>query len=94
MFQVTVSLPSGHSERFSVPESSTVGDLKSLAKEAFGVGFLKLLTAEGHALSPQKPLQEVVQHGDHLTAISLQAKLTASGWVPWLRSPRKIMSHG
>ena len=35
MFQVTVALPSGYSEKFSIEQSSTVGDLRRLAQKSF-----------------------------------------------------------
>ena len=43
MFQLTVSLPSGRSEKLFVPRSSAVGDLKLLAQKTFGQGFLRLV---------------------------------------------------
>ena len=56
MLQVTVALPSGRSEKLSLP-SSTVGDLKVLAQKTFGQGFLRL-TADGHILKDlSQPLQ-------------------------------------
>ena len=35
MLQVTVALPSGRGEKFSLPQSSKVGDLRVLAQNFF-----------------------------------------------------------
>ena len=76
MFQVSVGLPSGRSEEFSIPQSSKVGDFQILAPKSCPVGFLRLVTAEGRQLvDPTESLQWCgVQNGDHLTAIVLEAK--------------------
>ena len=52
MFQVTVALPSGYSEKFSIEQSSTVGDLRRLAQKSFQRGFLRLVAADHHVLDP------------------------------------------
>ena len=58
MLQVNVALPSGKRNSLSIAESSKVGDLKRLAQKSFEQGFLRLVTAEGHALAdPNQFLQ-------------------------------------
>ena len=42
MLQVNVALPNGHAELLAFPPSSTVQDLKTAAKRAFGKKFLRL----------------------------------------------------
>ena len=79
MLQVTVALPSGCSEKFSIPQSSKVGDLKVLAQKSFQRGFLRLVAADHRALDPTVSLQAAgLEDGDHLTAIVLEAKLAAT----------------
>ena len=79
MFQVTVALPSGYSEKFSIGQSSKVGDLKVLAQKSFQRGFLRLVAADHRALDPTVSLQAAgLEDGDHLTAIVLEAKLAAA----------------
>ena len=80
MLQVTVALPSGYSEKFSIAQSSKVGDLRVLAQKSFQRGFLRLVAADHHALDPTVSLQAAgLEDGDHLTAVVLEAKLAATG---------------
>ena len=79
MFQVTVALPSGYSEKFSIGQSSKVGDLRVLAQKSFQRGFLRLVAADHRTLDPAVSLQAAgLEDGDHLTAIVLEAKLAAT----------------
>ena len=80
MLQVTVALPSSCSEKFSIPQSSNVGDLRVLAQKSFQRGFLRLVAADHHALDPTVSLKAAgIWDGDYLTAIVLQAKLATTG---------------
>ena len=80
MLQVTVSLPSGHSTSLSIPQCSTVGDLKTSTQESLGKHFLRLVTSEGQNLNnPSEALWAAgLDDGDQLTAIVGQAKLAAT----------------
>ena len=79
MLQVTVALPSGCCEKFSIPQSSKVGDLRVLAQKSFQRGFLRLVAADHRALDPAVSLQAAgLEDGDHLTAIAVEAKLAAT----------------
>ena len=79
MLQVTVALPSGSSEKFSIPQSSKVGDLKVLAQKSFQRGFLKLVAADHSLMDPTVSLQAAgLQDGLHVTAIVLEAQLAAT----------------
>ena len=79
MLHVTVALPSGRSEIFSILQSSKVGDLRVLAQKAFQLGFLRLVAADHSMVDPTKSLQDVgIEDGDHLTAIAVEAKLAAT----------------
>ena len=49
-----ISLPSGQSTTISLPAGSTVAALKEAAQEAFQQGWLRLATADGRLLDPQK----------------------------------------
>ena len=80
MLQVNISLPSGRSEKLSLPESSKVGDLRTLAQKAFRQGFLRLVMSDGRLLAdPQESLQTAgIQEGDTLAAFALQARVAAT----------------
>ena len=74
-------MPSGRSETLSIPQSSKVGDLKALIQKSFEQQFLRLVTAEGHALTDlTESLESLgIQDGDTLTALALQVKIAATG---------------
>ena len=75
MLQVTVALPSGCCEKFSIPQSSKVGDLRVLAQKSLQRGFLRLVAADHRTLDPAVSLQAAgLEDGDHLTAIARQMR--------------------
>ncbi|CAE7293888.1 Spon1, partial [Symbiodinium necroappetens] len=80
MLQVTVALPSGRAECFSVDQGSTVGDLKVLAQQTLQQGFLRLVTTEGRVLDDfqQSLLTAGLQDGDHVTAFVLQPRVVGT----------------
>ena len=79
MLQFTVAVPSGQSETFSLPQSSKVGDLRVLAQKSFQRGFLRLVAADHSVVDPTKSLQAAgLEHGDHLTANAVEAKVAAT----------------
>ena len=79
MLQITVALPSGCSEKLSIPQSSKVEDLRLLAQKTFQRGFLRLVAADHHSLDPTVSLQAAgLESSNHLTAIVLEAKLAAT----------------
>ena len=79
MIQISVAVPSGHSENFSLPQSSKVGDLRVLAQKSFQLGLLRLVAADHSLVDPTKSLQDAgLEAGDHLTAIAVEAQLAAT----------------
>ena len=98
MLQVDIVLPSGKPKNFSIAESSKVGDLKCLAQKSFQQGFLKFITADGHALVDpnQSLLAAGLQEGDHLTAIVQQAKMAATdeAFAMWCCGGDRIVTWG
>ena len=79
MLQVTVALPSGQGETFSLEPSSKVGDLRILAQKSFQRGFLRLVDADHSVVDPAVSLQAAgLEDGDHLTAIAVEARLAAT----------------
>ena len=75
MLQIHVSLPSGRSETFSLPQSAKVGGLRVLAQKLFQRGFLRLVNADHSVVDPTLSLQAAgLEDGDHLTAIVIDAK--------------------
>ena len=80
MLHVTVALPSGRSEKFSILQSSKVGDLRVLAQKTFQLGFLRLVAADHSVVDPTKSLQDAgLEDGDRLTAIAIEATVAATG---------------
>ena len=78
MLQISVTLPSGQGETFSLEPSSKVGDLRVLAQKSFQRGFLRLVAAD-QRVDPSKSLQDAgLEDGDHLTASAVDAKLAAT----------------
>ena len=73
MLDIKVALPSGHCEDLSVPESSKVGDLRTLAQKSFGQGILRLIV-DGRILTDEEPLPAA----NELTAIALEAKVAGT----------------
>eukprot|EP00435_Cladocopium_sp_Y103_P066334 s712_g28.t1 len=98
MIQVNVTLPSGRTEHFSLEASSKVGDLRSLAKQSFNQGFLRLVTQNGHVLAdPRESLQAAgVEDGDNLTAIALEVSVMASAraFAIWCNGGGKLVTWG
>ena len=68
MFRVSILLPSGYCETLSLPELSTVGDLKLLAQKALG-RVLKLVTMDMSWPIRLVSLQAAGQDKEHLTAV-------------------------
>ena len=79
MLRVSVALPSGRSETFSLPKSSKVEDLRVLAQKSFQLGFLRLVTANHRLVQSGEPLQAAeIEDGDQLTAIAVEGKIAAT----------------
>eukprot|EP00435_Cladocopium_sp_Y103_P032372 s760_g8.t1 len=75
---------------------------QAMAQKAFGRGFLRLVTADGHALiDPMQSLHAAgLQEGDHVTAVALQAKMTVTkgfeseAFALWCCGGDKIVTWG
>eukprot|EP00435_Cladocopium_sp_Y103_P017938 s173_g4.t1 len=81
MIRLDVVLPSGRTEKLeNLEEWSTVGELKTLVKNTFGLFLVKLVTAKGCVLLNHWETLKIagLQDGDCLTALSLQATLAAT----------------
>ena len=75
----SVALPSGCSEKFSIPQSSKVGDLRALAQKSCQRGFLGLVAADHSVMDPTLSLQAAgLEDGDRLTFVVIEAKLAAT----------------
>eukprot|EP00435_Cladocopium_sp_Y103_P028893 s3552_g7.t1 len=97
MLQLNVELPSGRSEKFSLLQSSKVGDLRVLAQKSFQCGFLRLVTANHHMVDPMESLQTAgLQEGDHLTAIAIPAKVAATNGAIalWCCGGNRVVTWG
>ena len=98
MLHLTIVMASGRSESLSIPQSSKVGDLAILAGKSLQHGFLRLVTAGGHVLGDStESLQKAgIQDGDYLTAVQLQAKLTANkvAFALWCWGGDRIITWG
>ena len=79
MIQISIALPSGRSEAFTLPQSSKVGDLRILAQKSFQRGFLRLVDADHGMVDPAVSLQSAgLEDGDNLTAIVIHPKVAAT----------------
>lgn len=98
MLQINVTLPNGHHELLTVPQSSTVGDLKIAAQQAFGDNFLRLITAEPRALVDleESLVGARLEDGDYLSAVILQPQLaaTAGAFALWCCGGNTVITWG
>ena len=98
MLQINVTLPNGHHELLRVPQSSTVGDLKSAAQQAFGQNFLRLITAKPRALVDleESLVAAGLEDGDYLSAVILQPQLaaTAGAFALWCCGGNTVITWG
>ena len=96
MLQVNVALPSGRSEDLLVSESSKVEDLKILAQKTLGHKFLRLITSEGRFVDAEESVAGLHDGKIHLTAISLEAKLSATGraFALWCQAGDGVLTWG
>ena len=79
MIQISIALPSGRSEAFTLPQSSKVGDLRILAQKSFQRGLLRLVDADHGMVDPAVSLQSAgLEDGDNLTAIVIHPKVAAT----------------
>ena len=98
MLRVSVSLPSGRTEKLLVERLSKVGDLKMQTESALGQRFLRLATAQNHVLTDLEESLEGagIQDGDHLTAVTLPPHLSSTGKVfaLWCSGEDKVVTWG
>ena len=98
MLRVDVAFPSGSGETLTLPDHSKVGDLKLLAQQTFGKGFLKLITVEGHVLTNLKESLQAagVKDGERLTAVAQQVQVAASrkAFAVWCSGGNQVVSWG
>ena len=98
MIHIDLALPSGKRKCLAVEKSSKVGDLKILAQQAFGQGFLRLVSAAGNVLNdPEKSLEGAgIQDSDHVTAVAQQAKLasTERAFALWCCGGDRLVTWG
>ena len=97
-FKSNVTLPNGHHELLTVPQSSTVGDLKIAAQQAFGEHFLRLITAEPRALVDleESLVGARLEDVDYLSAVILQPQLaaTAGAFALWCCGGNTVITWG
>eukprot|EP00435_Cladocopium_sp_Y103_P046597 s360_g13.t1 len=98
MLEVNVSFPSGRGGSVSLPATSTLRDLKILAQNCLGQGFLRLVKGDGSVLtnSMDTLLHAGIQDGEHLTAVAQQAKVSRSGkaFAVWCYKGDGIVTWG
>ena len=98
MIQISVALPNGHAELLTLPPSSTVQDVRTKAKQAFGKKCLRLITAKNRVLvdSQQTWEEAEIEDGEWLTALVLQPQLAATkGAIAlWCHGDRAIVAWG
>lgn len=95
---LNVTLPNGHHEVLSVPQISTVLDLKIAAQRVFGQKLLRFVADTNRVLvDPEESVAEAgLKDGDCLTAVVLQPQLAATGvaFALWCLGGHKIVTWG
>ena len=97
MIHISIALPSGRSEAFTLPQSSKVGDLRILAQNIFQRGFLRLVDADHGVVDPAASLQDArLEDGDRLTAIAVEAKIAAAeqAFALFCRGSNQVVTWG
>mmetsp|Transcript_3677 Transcript_3677/g.8538 ORF Transcript_3677/g.8538 Transcript_3677/m.8538 type:complete len:145 (-) Transcript_3677:27-461(-) len=75
--ELKIYLPSGRCATVTVKEDATVAEVLRKAQDAFGDGFVRLLSADGCSLDPQQPV-ELLQSGGSLTAVYVRLPKVAA----------------
>ena len=73
------------------------GDLKILARKSLRKGFLRLVTAAGHVVTPAESLADAgIQDGDHLTVVPQEAQLAATegAFALWCCGGDRVITWG
>eukprot|EP00434_Breviolum_minutum_P004775 symbB.v1.2.004207.t1/scaffold238.1/size305685/10 len=99
MIQINVALMNGDAElRLPLPPSSTLHELRTKAKQAFGKKHLRLITAENRVLVDfEQTLEEAeIQDGECLTALVLQPQLAATkgAFALWCHGDSAVVTWG
>ena len=98
MLKMNVALPNGHAELLTLLPSSTVKDVWTKAKQAFGKKHLRLITAKNRVLVDfEQTLEEAeIEDGECLTALVLQPQLAAtnSAFALWCHGDSAIVTWG
>eukprot|EP00435_Cladocopium_sp_Y103_P001152 s1698_g1.t1 len=99
MLQIDIALPSGGKRKIlTVDQSSKVGDLRILAQQSIGKGFLKLVSSTGRCLAdPTETLLAAgIGEGDHVSAIVQQANMAATqrAFALWCCGGDRVLTWG
>eukprot|EP00434_Breviolum_minutum_P007778 symbB.v1.2.006864.t1/scaffold415.1/size208980/7 len=98
MLQIHVALPNGHAELLTLLPSSTLQDVWTKAKQAFGKKHLRLVTAKNQVLVDfEQTLEEAeIEDGECLTALVLQPQLAAtnSAFALWCHGDSAMVTWG
>eukprot|EP00434_Breviolum_minutum_P031719 symbB.v1.2.028052.t1/scaffold2932.1/size66953/2 len=98
MLRINVALLNGHAELLTLLPSSTVQDVMTNAKLAFGKKYLRLVTAKNRVLDdPEKTLEEAqIEDGECLIALVLQPRLaaTAGAFALWCHGYSAVVTWG
>ena len=98
MFQVQVTLLNGNPELLTLLPSSTVQDVWTKAKQAFGKKYLKLINAKNRVLDNlEQTIEEAeIEDGECLTALVLQPQLAATegAFALWCHGDSTVVTWG
>ena len=98
MLKMNVALPNGHAELLTLLPSSTVQDVWTKAKQAFGKKHLRLITAKNRVLVDfEQTLEDAeIEDGECLTALVLQPHLAASNsaFALWCHGDSAVVTWG
>ena len=98
MIQIYVALPNGHAKLLTLLPSSTVQDVKKMAKRALGKKHLRLITAKNRVLVDcEQTIEEAeIEDGEFLTAVVQQPLLAAThnAFALWCHGDSTVVTWG
>ena len=98
MLKINVALLDGHAELLTLLPSSSLQELKTAARQAFGKMHLTLITAKNRvSVNFEQTLEEAeIEDGECLTALVLQPQLAATegAFALWCHGDRTIVTWG
>eukprot|EP00438_Fugacium_kawagutii_P011282 Skav202832 [mRNA] locus=scaffold746:19842:21236:+ [translate_table: standard] len=98
LMELQAALPSGRSERISVSESGTIGDLRKEVQQSLGRPFLRLTAPDGRLLNdPTESLELAgLKDGDTIAVVAQRPKVAAmqGAFALWCEGGDRVVTWG